>query len=141
MNNKVKLKFTLDEDFVWNCGINLNNHFSYLCNNKEIVSIDKSGNILVRKGYMWDGCSPKINLVFVEIGTWDGDINLNTGKPETYYASLIHDVLYQFRDESDFPFTRKQIDNFFYELLKNFKYKKVYYWSVRIFGGFVRKRK
>ena len=66
---------------------------------------DSSTNIIIigsnpkHKGYAWDGCSPKFQILDLIFGTHDGAISENTGKAVTYYASMVHDVLYQFHDE------------------------------------------
>ncbi len=56
-------------------------------------------------------------------------------KPKTYYASLVHDALYQYLDT--IPIPRKEIDRVFLEMLKEtaFPLAFLYYIAVRIFGG------
>ena len=62
-------------------------------------SID-NGTIVIYEGYAWDGCSPKKDVLgLFTIGTPDG--RLQEGKPITYYASLVHDALCQFRQDID----------------------------------------
>lgn len=105
---------------------------------------DASGNesrfkrkITIKKCYSWDGASPKFKLFGRVWGTPD------FGKV-TYYATLIHDVFYQFSEIADGQgVTRKMIDQFFFEKLKeeNFKLSRVYYIAVRIFGLLFWKRK
>ena len=57
-----------------------------------------SGKLQVYKGYAWDGCSPKRTVLgLITVGAPDGA--LRHGKPWTYYASLVHDVLCQYRRE------------------------------------------
>ena len=94
------------------------------------------GTIRVLKKYAWDGCSPKFSVWDVLIGTPDGAPNHNTKHPKTYYASLFHDVMYQFMDEGS-PITKTVADRIFLHLLTrdNFAPRHVYYWAVRIFGG------
>ncbi len=106
--------------------------------------VDKDGVITIRKGYCWDGCSPKLKILdLFLLGTPDGIINVNTGKPKTYYASMVHDALYQFLDHPDFPYTRQQCDTIFYQLMckANFKPARVYYYAVRWLGGLRQARK
>lgn len=98
--------------------------------------------IKLNKGfYSWDGCSPKFKLFGKEFGTWDGKLwdkffnrtnPILNGLPETYYASLVHDFIYQ----SKGTFTRKEADALFKELLEQqkFKYTTLYYFFVRMFG-------
>jgi len=106
---------------------------------KEFLKIDDDGIITLlasfEKGYAWDGCSPKGNFIDITWGTPDGMLDIKTLKPKTYYASMIHDVLYQYKDFHQI--TRKETDQLFYKMLKdaNFKLAGLYYAVVRIGGG------
>ncbi len=93
-------------------------------------------------GYAWDGCSPKFQLGDLIFGTPDGVIGMNR-KPKTYYASMAHDILYQFRDQLVGKVTRKQADAIFLEQMKkqHFFLANLYYRSVRMFGGLFWKAK
>jgi hypothetical protein len=79
-----------------------------------------------------NGCSPKKSYwsLFV-LGTPDGTQDINLGQQKCYYASLIHDALYQYEF-----IDRKVADDIFYELLKEAKFLPaiIYYWAVRLFG-------
>lgn len=88
------------------------------------------------RGYAWDGCSPKRNFLDITWGTPDGKLDFETEKPITYYASLFHDVLYQFKREV--PVTRLESDDLFKEMLKldRFSLWLLYYIGVRIGGAF-----
>lgn len=101
------------------------------------VSIYPNGSITVHgdrdSGYSWDGCSPKFKLFGRIIGTPDGK---SLGDyPETYYASMLHDVLYQ--NKSKLPFSRLEVDLEFKKMLEEvgFRYTNLYYFFVRKFGG------
>lgn len=92
----------------------------------------KDGVLTIMKGYAWDGCTPKRSFFDVAvIGTPDGIVDIISGRPKTYYASLVHDALYQYELG-----TRKDADKIFYELMKfqNFKLSWLYYFAIRIFG-------
>ena len=98
------------------------------------LEIKKDGTITVKEGYAWDGCSPKFNILdLFWVGTPDGA--LDEGKPITYYASLVHDALGQFREEKEMPFDRQQRDLIFAEMLEGFTFQGLYYMAVRIFGS------
>jgi hypothetical protein len=105
----------------------------------EWIKIHKGGKIKVKcnnkEGYAWDGCSFKFNFIDITWGTPDGKLDFKTKKPITYYASLLHDVIYQFKTE--IPISRKEADLIFKEILKLHKFKltKIYYFFVRLFGG------
>ena len=103
------------------------------------LEITKDGQITILAGYAWDGCTPKFCLLDILIGIPDGVVDSRTGRPKTYYASLIHDVLYQFLDDG-LPLTRRQVDRFFLELLgrTGFTWRYVYYGAVRLFGNLFR---
>lgn len=101
-----------------------------------LCSIDVDGEMTIFPGYAWDGCTPNFSILgLFFIGTPDGHTYYATGKPITYYASLVHDALYQFRPVGT---TRKDADDLFYEILKKsqFQLAYVYYKAVRIFGRF-----
>lgn len=103
----------------------------------EWVTLDEYGLMKVKKGYAWDGCSPKVNFIDLTLGTPDGKtIEHKNGKfrPITYYGSLGHDVIYQFKDI--IPITRKEADEEFYSKLLevDFSFSWLYYKVVRCFG-------
>ena len=103
----------------------------------EWLDISTSGLITVKankEGYSWDGCTPKwsiLNLFIV--GAPDGHIDYRTMKAYTYYASLVHDALYQYLDSV--PVSKEKIDLLFLEMLGDFKLRKVYYFFAKHFGG------
>lgn len=107
----------------------------------EWLDIQIDGTIIVKgsnsRGYAWDGCTPKWEILDLVIGTPDGRLDYTTEQPITYYASLLHDVLYQFK--SQVPITRKETDQLFREQLKipRFFWTPIYYLAVRTFGGFL----
>ncbi|EGG93500.1 hypothetical protein IMCC1989_1159 [gamma proteobacterium IMCC1989] len=92
-----------------------------------------NGQIIIYKGYAWDGCSPKKHLfgMFI-IGTPDGALRF--GKPWTYYASLVHDVLCQFRHH--IPLSKEQVTQIFNDQLLEAKWplRRPYVWAVDNFG-------
>lgn len=104
------------------------------------LRLDAGGIVLVKgshyKGYAWDGCSPKFKLKDIYFGTFEGVLNFDTGKSKTYYASLVHDVFYQFSRELKAFIRRREVDREFYIILKNngFAQAKLYYIAVRLFG-------
>lgn len=101
------------------------------------LAISADGLLSVKandSGYSWDGCTPKFSILNLWIiGVPDGHINYRTMKPYTYYASMVHDALYQYLDTV--PVTKSQIDALFLEMLGDFKLKQVYYFFVCKFGG------
>ena len=106
----------------------------------EWLKLEKDGTVTIKgsnkKGYAWDGCSPKWKIKDICLGTPDGVLNWKTKEPKTYYASLIHDVFYQYSYHVKSFIKRKEVDLLFYELLKenNFRLAKVYCGAVRWLG-------
>lgn len=106
----------------------------------EWFKLDKDGIVTVKgahyKGYAWDGCSPKFKIKDVYIGILEAVLNFDTGQSKTYYASLIHDVFYQFSKDVRPFIKRKEVDREFYSILMRdgFRFAKLYYRAVRLFG-------
>lgn len=106
----------------------------------EWFKLDKQGIVTVKgsyyKGYAWDGCSPKFKIKDVYVGTLEGVLNFETGQSKTYYASLIHDVFYQFSKSVRRFIKRKEVDREFYSILMTdgFRFAKLYYLAVRFLG-------
>lgn len=106
----------------------------------EWFKLDKQGIVTVKgsyyKGYAWDGCSPKLKIKDVYVGTLEGALNFDTGQSKTYYASLIHDVFYQFSKSLRRFIKREEVDREFYFILMRdgFRFAKLYYFAVRLFG-------
>ncbi len=125
-------KFRIDEDYHYKTSWKLDIPFE-----SEWLKISEDGVITVKAnktGYAWDGCTPKFSLLNLFIlGVPDGHIDYRTMKPFTYYASLIHDVLYQYLNT--IPVTKKDVDLLFLNMLGDFKLRKIYYYTVSILGG------
>jgi hypothetical protein len=109
------------------------------------LGVERDGKITVRgthyHGYAWDGCSPKWFCCGKIWGTPDGKPDPRTGKPLTYYASMFHDALYQFKQTVNI--SRKESDILFHLLLKEagFRFHWLYMAGVRIGGAFYGKWK
>jgi len=137
----VKWIFILDNDFVFNVRHLLAADCPQGCafvdqSGVRRLELHPNGDAKVLAGYSWDGCTPKFALWDILIGTPDGIPNNKTTKPKAYYASLLHDALYQFLD-TGLPISRASADRAFLELLTRdgFRPKWVYYSAVRMFGG------
>lgn len=106
----------------------------------EWLKLSSDGTILVKgtnkRGYAWDGCSPKWKLKGMYFGTPEGVLNDETRQSRTYYASLIHDLLYQFHEDIKGIVKRGEIDREFYNILKRdgFKMAAWYYGAVHLLG-------
>ncbi len=97
------------------------------------LNVHSPAFITVRKGYSWDGCSPKVRILGKLFGTWDGREDPTNGLQRAYYPSLSHDVLCQF--ESQVPYSRKEIDGSFYQQLvaRGFCVPRLYHFFVSSF--------
>lgn len=106
----------------------------------EWFKLSKDGEVLIKgthyKGYAWDGCSPKGKIRDLYVGTPEAVLNWETGQSKTYYASLVHDVFYQFSKDVRRFINRKEVDREFRAILKrdNFSFAWFYYFVVRCFG-------
>lgn len=133
--------YVLNQDFSYNIKQYLPDDFSTGCafedrNGRRWLEIHPDGTAKVFAKYAWDGCTPKLAIWDIMVGIPDGVPNLITQRPKAYYASLIHDVLYQFLD-NELPISRKSADRIFLELLERdgFAPRMIYFYAVRIFGG------
>lgn len=126
-------KFRIDNDFEYSdTGWKLEKEFD-----SKWLKIGTDGKITVKaneKGYAWDGCTPKKSILnLIIIGVPDGHVDHRTMKPYTYYASLVHDALYQYLDSVPIP--KKEIDLLFLKMLGDFRLRKTYYYFTKFFGG------
>lgn len=112
-----KYKYILKEDYHYDLGIKLQKSFVGMSEGKAYMTISPAGILTVFEGYAWDGAT------------------LAPDYAEIYYATLVHDALYQFLPNT--PMSRKAIDDIFLKMMQenNFKYAKIYYRAVRWFGG------
>lgn len=143
----VKYKYTLEKDYSFSAYLAPNEAkewkaFIAKVGEKVLGSISLTRNgelsylvIKINKGYSWDGCSPNWRIGKFVFGTPDGKIDKITGKPITYYPSLVHDFLYQFKKEHGV--SRITADTLFYSQLATagFCCPLLYYVGVRVGGG------
>lgn len=138
--------YTLAEDFEWESKHSIPDTLYFYDENKKKLRMifTNTGKITIKEGYSWDGCTPKISIFDLFIfGTPDGIRNRLTDKPKTYYASLVHDSLYQFLPEmhESHGITRRDADKFFRDILVEHEFAPnwIYWAAVRIFGCFAMK--
>ncbi|MCB0804935.1 MAG: DUF1353 domain-containing protein [Bacteroidales bacterium] len=129
-------KFVHQQDFSYQTDLLRNRKCDYTW-----LSITEDGTITVKgshkSGYAWDGCTPKWNLFHITWGNFDGMIKKfgpKDYKPYTYYASMVHDLLYQYKRCA--PVTRKETDKIFLHMLRDagFMWAGLFYFGVRAFG-------
>ena len=128
--------YRLEKSFCWESGRTVPDDYVFFDSaGKAWLMIDKHGKITVLRGYSWNGCTPKICVLDLLIGTPEGAVYEGTGKRKTYYASLVHDALYQFLREAS-PLTRGDADRFFLRLMQesDFVLARVYWLVVRALG-------
>jgi hypothetical protein len=136
--------YVLDGDYVYNLRPHLPDDWNEACafvDRKGLrrLEIHPNGDARVLARYAWDGCTPKFSLFDIVFGISDGIPNETTKKPKAYYASLLHDALYQFLD-ANLPLSRAQADRVFLELMARDRFapRLSYYAAVRVFGGLYR---
>lgn len=101
----------------------------------KFLIISPQGKIVVKRGYTWNGCSPKFTIFGIWlIGTFDGKLDQDINKPKLYYATLVHDVLYHYYGYHGIPL--KKIDRLFLEMMRERHFSKafLYYLALRLVG-------
>ncbi len=112
----------------------------YFRSENGFIELTHDGKLFINgsclNGYAWDGCTPKFEFLDFIFGTPDRRLDYLTEKPITYYASMVHDVIYQYKRE--IPISRKDADIIFLKILREsgFLWSWVYYFIIRMFGGF-----
>lgn len=141
---KLKWIFILDTDYAINAKTYLSDNFTVGrafedSSGRRWLEVYPDGTVKVLAQYSWDGCTPKFALWDIAFGTPDGVPNHTTKRPKAYYASLIHDALYQFLG-AQLPFSKANADQIFLDILTRDEFgpRKLYYTAVRIFGGMFR---
>jgi len=132
-NKRAKYKFVTGQDIFIRQGLITGSEFR-----SPWLEIQPDGTIIIfynKNGYSWDGCSPKFVFMDLLIGTPDGALSEQTRLPVTWFASLVHDSIYQYK--KTVPVTREEADKLFLIMLQEegFKLARVYYTFVRLFGG------
>jgi hypothetical protein len=128
--------YRLDESFSWESGHEVPDDYLFFDSaGKAWLMVERGGTITIFRSYAWNGCTPKLCLLDLLIGTPDGAVYAPTGERKTYRASLVHDALYQFLREAS-PLTRREADRFFLRLMQetDFVLAHVYWLAVRVFG-------
>lgn len=131
--------YRLERHFTWDSGQQVPRDLVFRDQDGTVrLVVEASGRITVMRGYAWNGCSPKFCVFDVLIGTPDGVVHARTGKPKTYYASLVHDALYQFLLLDD-AVKRRHADAFFLRLMGEsaFAPRYLYWLAVRLAGWLV----
>jgi len=132
--------YRLERSYSWDSGYQVPADLVFRdAKGKVRLVIETTGRMTVMRGYSWNGCSPKFCLFDILIGTPDGVVHVGTGRPKAYFASLVHDALYQFLPLSA-PLTRADADRVFLRLLaeSTFAPRRLYWLAVRLFGWIVR---
>jgi hypothetical protein len=137
--DSVRWLYSADANFYWDSGITIPEDQAFVDSTGKVrLIIETTGRISVTGGYAWNGCSPKFCFLDLFIGTPDGVVYAVTGRPKTYYASMVHDALYQFLG-ADSPFRRPQADACFLRLMADseFSLRHIYWLAVRALGWLV----
>lgn len=135
----VRWLYRLEASYSWESQHPISEDLVFRDKSGEVrLVLEKGGKITVTRGYAWNGCSPKFCVADLLLGTPEGVVHRDTGKPKTYNASLVHDALYQFLRDG-LPLTRRHADAFFRRLLEESDFAPAWlYWlAVRLFGWLV----
>lgn len=122
-------RFRLDEDAVVQFeGRNFGHHSFHDPKGNEWLNL-QGDKATVRKGYAWDGCSPKVMV----LGKWHGTPDYES----TRLGSLLHDSMTQMITASCFPLSKRECDLMFGEIMQSqgFPLWKTYMSAVLLFGG------
>ena len=131
--------YRAEASFSWDSGIPVRADQVFLDATGQVrLVIETTGRLTVTRGYAWNGCSPKFCFLDLLIGTPDGVVDADTGRPKTYFASMVHDALYQFLG-AESPISRREADGCFLRLMteSHFRLRYIYWLAVRLFGRFV----
>ena len=136
--NSVSWLYQSDACYTWDSGFPIAADLVFYDSSGAVrLIIEAGGKVTVTRGYAWNGCSPKFCLFDITFGTPDGVVHKRTGRPKTYFASMVHDALYQFLDAGS-PVTRRQADQAFLRLMADSEFSRRAYWlAVRLFGWLV----
>lgn len=131
-------KFITDTAFTWNTHRFENRYcdFKWLKIDDNAITVKASKD----QKYAWDGNTPKVNMLGLTLGTPDGKLIKHKNgeyKPVTYYASMIHDVIYQYKRCA--PVTRREADQIYLDMMRDagFPLRSVYFAGVKIGGAFL----
>ena len=116
--NRVRWLYRLDRAYSWESGCPVGDDFLFFDKRGKLrLVVEASGCITVLARYAWNGCSPKFCVFDILWGTPDGVVHARTGRPKTYFASMIHDALCQFLPYG-LPYNRPEADFFFFRLME-----------------------
>ena len=131
--------YRIDASYTWTSPFRQESDYAFFdAKGRLRLLVERNGAITVTRGYTWNGCSPKFFVLDLLFGTPEGVVNARTAQRKTYYASMVHDALYQFLADG-LPLTRVQADRCFLMLMResSFLLAPVYGRFVRAFGGIV----
>ena len=131
--------YRIDASYTWTSPFRQESDYAFFdAKGRLRLLVERNGAITVTRGYTWNGCSPKFFVLDLLFGTPEGVVNARTAQRKTYYASMVHDALYQFLADG-LPLTRVQADRCFLMLMResSFLLAPVYWLFVRAFGGIV----
>lgn len=138
-NNCAPWLYRLERNFKWESRHRIPEDLVFLDKTGKVRLIfERSGVITITRGFAWNGCSPKILMFDLLLGTPEGAVYEPTGCRKTYHASLVHDALYQFLGDG-LPITRGDADRIFLELLEESEFipRRIYWLAVRGLGWLV----
>jgi hypothetical protein len=134
-SKSVNWLYRLESNFSWDSPLDIKQDYAFKDNRGVVrLILEHGGRITVTRGYAWNGCSPKFCFLDILFGVPDGVVDSDTGRPKTYYASLVHDALYQFVPDG-LPLKQHDADRCFLKLMEatGFRLRRLYFsavWSI-----------
>ena len=138
-STSVSWLYRLESNYSWDSGLSVPEVLVFVdAKGKVRLIIEEDGKVTVTRGYSWNGCSPKFCVFDLMLGTPEGVVHKQTGRPKTYFASLVHDAMYQFVGTHP-HIKRRHADAFFKRLLRESDFGPAWlYWAaVRLAGWLV----
>lgn len=103
-----KYRFVLTADFTVDLNKGWSGYHDFRDGDRRLAILD-GDKLTIFAGYAFDGCSPAFSIA----GYWFG----TPTPPATVGPALVHDVLRQFMGLECAPYTRKDTDDIFYDLM------------------------
>jgi hypothetical protein len=131
--------YRLEKNFSWDSPLDIKQDYAFKDNRGVVrLILEHGGRITVTRGYAWNGCSPKFCFFDILFGVPDGVVDFHTGRPKTYYASLVHDALYQFVPDG-LPLKQHDADRCFLKLMEatGFRLRHLYFSAVWSMGWLI----
>ena len=111
----MRKSYLVDKSFSWESELAVGRRYSFKDADQYIrLSISEEGVISV---YYGDYEYPQSLYMFERNDK--GTLKANVSEPKLFYASLVHRVLYQFREHPNMPYSRQIMDWVYLDIMRN----------------------